>query len=211
MSKRKSVSKYNEVQVFQRCRRRCCICFGLNKDETVKKGQIAHLDRNPSNDSIENLVFLCLEHHDIYDSRTSQSKNFTQGEIKAYRDELENHFSTWDIKTASLLRFLADYFDLEMMADAATKIASRYVWYGGQLAIEALTRNEIQYSDSELYIPFLATLDNFQSWGWLTYDYEEVSNEEGDEFINIKVSHKPVCAEVASIISNRGNKEINKF
>jgi hypothetical protein len=211
MKKRKTVSSDAELEIFLKCRRRCCICFGLNKDDTLKPGQIAHIDKNPSNNSIENLVFLCLEHHDLYDSRTSQSKNYTLREVKAYRDELENHFSTWDIKAASLLRFLADYIDLDMMADAAIKIASRYVWYGKELAIEALTRNEVQYEDSDLYIPLLATLDDFQSWGWLTYDYEEVSNEEGDEFIHIRVSHKPVCAEVANFISNRPNKKINKF
>lgn len=211
MAKRKSVSKDSEVQLFQRCRRRCCICFGLNKDESVKNGQIAHLDRDHSNNSIENLVLLCLEHHNHYDSRTSQSKNYTLGEVKAYRDELENHFATWDIKATSFLRFLADYVDLNIMADAAIKIASRYVWYGKELAIEALTRNEVQYEDSDLYIPLLATLKDYQSWGWLRYGYEEVSNEEGHEFINIRISHKAVCAEVASIISNRGNKEIKNF
>lgn len=207
MEKRKSVPSDVEVQILKHCRRRCCICFGLKKDDTFKKhGQIAHLDKNPSNNSIENLVFLCLEHHDLYDSRTSQSKNITLGEVKAYRDELENHFLTWGVEAASLLRFLADYIDLEMMADAATKIASRYVWYGGQLAIEALTKNEVQYSDMDLYIPLLSTLDDFQSWGWLTYTYEELSSPEEEGLINIRVHHKPVCTEVARIISNRHNQ-----
>jgi hypothetical protein len=54
----------------------------------VKTGQIAHLDRDRSNSTADNLAFLCLVHHDHYDSRTSQSKNLTVGEVKAYRTEL---------------------------------------------------------------------------------------------------------------------------
>jgi hypothetical protein len=70
------------------CRRRCCVCFGLNADRREKKGQVAHLDGDPSNNSLDNLAFLCLEHHDQYDSRTSQSKGLTIDEVKKYRDEL---------------------------------------------------------------------------------------------------------------------------
>jgi hypothetical protein len=55
---------------------------------TPKRGQIAHIDRDSRNPSPENLVFLCLDHHDEYDSRTSQSKGITSGEVVHYRDEL---------------------------------------------------------------------------------------------------------------------------
>ena len=51
----------------------------------MKKGQIAHLDRDPSNNALDNLAFLCLPHHDEYDSTTSQSKNLTIHEVKRYR------------------------------------------------------------------------------------------------------------------------------
>jgi hypothetical protein len=34
------------------------------------------------------LAFLCFEHHDQFDSSTSQSKNFTLQEVKRYREEL---------------------------------------------------------------------------------------------------------------------------
>lgn len=69
-------------------RRRCCICFGLDRDAELKSGQIAHLDHNPDNNRIENLAFLCLRHHDEYDSRASQRKGLTNGEVKTYRNEL---------------------------------------------------------------------------------------------------------------------------
>ena len=60
----------------------------LTGDLSEKKGQIAHLDRDPSNSDPDNLAFLCLEHHDEYDSRPSQSKGLTIEEVKRYRADL---------------------------------------------------------------------------------------------------------------------------
>lgn len=70
-------------------RRRCCVCFGLSNDTTEKKGQVAHIDRDASNGARNNLVFLCLDHHDQYDSRTSQSKGLTIEEVREYRSQLD--------------------------------------------------------------------------------------------------------------------------
>ncbi len=80
-----------ETKVLLTSRRRCCICFGLNRDNRIKQGQLAHLDHEPTNNDIENLAFLCFDHHDQYDSRTSQSKKITIEEVKAYKKELESH------------------------------------------------------------------------------------------------------------------------
>lgn len=77
-----------QAAVLLRARRRCCICFGLNRDTSIKQGQIAHLDRNSANGAEDNLAFLCFDHHDQYDSATSQSKNLTELEVKGFRDEL---------------------------------------------------------------------------------------------------------------------------
>jgi hypothetical protein len=77
-----------EQQVLLLSRRRCCICFGLDVDMSQKQGQIAHLDRNPDNDKIHNLAFFCLQHHDQYDTRTSQSKGFQEAEVREFRREL---------------------------------------------------------------------------------------------------------------------------
>ena len=62
-------------RILEKSRRRCAFCFGLNGDDTVKRGQIARLDGNPANNAESNLAFLCLEHHDEFDSRTSQAKS----------------------------------------------------------------------------------------------------------------------------------------
>ena len=37
-----------------------------------------------NNNQADNLAFLCLEHHDSYDSSTSQSKGFISREVKYY-------------------------------------------------------------------------------------------------------------------------------
>ncbi len=50
--------------------------------------QIAHLDENPANTAEDNLAWLCLEHHTLYDSTTSQHKNYTIAEAKAARNRL---------------------------------------------------------------------------------------------------------------------------
>lgn len=85
---RQAISDDARASVLLRSRRRCCICFGLNRDTGLKAGQIAHLDQNATNNSTENLAFLCLEHHDEYDSITRQRKGLTLVEAKAFRREL---------------------------------------------------------------------------------------------------------------------------
>lgn len=85
---RKRIPQPVETAVLTDSRRRCCICSALNFDSTQKQGQITHLDRDPSNNKPDNLVFLCLDHHDQYDTRTSQSKNLTITEVKNYRSQL---------------------------------------------------------------------------------------------------------------------------
>lgn len=93
MGQRKGVSKTIVADVMTASRRRCCICFALSNDTTEKRGQIAHLDRDASNSSPENLVFMCLDHHDQYDSRTSQSKGITVDEVRRYQAQLARYIA----------------------------------------------------------------------------------------------------------------------
>jgi len=92
MSERISVPKTIETDVLLASRRRCCLCIFLNHRDEVRKGQIAHLNHDPRDFRFENLVWLCLEHHDEYDGKTSQSKGLTLEEVREYRDKLyERH------------------------------------------------------------------------------------------------------------------------
>jgi len=99
-TKRKQAKPDNQGDILARCRRRCCVCFALNQDASEKRGQIAHLDRDPSNDDPDNLVFLCLPHHDQYDSKTSQSKNLTEAEVRKYRLALWHAVETGPLESA---------------------------------------------------------------------------------------------------------------
>lgn len=77
-----------EKDVLLASRRRCCLCVFLHHRDEVHRGQIAHLNHNASDSRFANLVWLCLDHHDEYDGRTSQSKGLTTDEVREYRDRL---------------------------------------------------------------------------------------------------------------------------
>ena len=48
-----------QTKVFVLSKRRCCFCFVLDDDYREKRGQIAHVDHDPTNNDIENLAYLC--------------------------------------------------------------------------------------------------------------------------------------------------------
>jgi len=75
-------------------RRRGCLCCYLEDDWSQKKVQVSHIDRNPQNNHPTNLVPLCLNHHDEYDSSTSQSKGITKEEIIKYKKMLIEHYDS---------------------------------------------------------------------------------------------------------------------
>lgn len=85
---RKQSSQEIETSVLANSARRCALCFHLDGDLSEKHGQIAHLDQNRSNSIEDNLVFMCLPHHSLYDSTTSQHKNYTLHEVKSARANL---------------------------------------------------------------------------------------------------------------------------
>ena len=85
---RKRIPTETETNVLLKGARRCPLCFYLHGDLTEKHGQIAHLNNNSANFEEDNLVFLCMVHHSVYDSTTSQHKNYTIHEVKAMRTAL---------------------------------------------------------------------------------------------------------------------------
>jgi hypothetical protein len=85
---RKPIPRDIELAVLDQSRRRCVLCFQLKGDLSEKHGQIAHLDDNPGNCAEDNLAFMCMEHHSLYDSTTRQHKNYTIHEAKAARAKL---------------------------------------------------------------------------------------------------------------------------
>ena len=94
MSKRAEIPSEVVADVLVASRRRCCICFALANDTAEKMGQVAHIDRNAANCARTNLVFLCLNHHNQYDSRTSQSKGLTVMELRQYLAQLDRFIAS---------------------------------------------------------------------------------------------------------------------
>src|SRR5215217_2036278 len=88
MGNRPKIPTAVETELLIRSRRKCCLCYALKADEEPKAGQIAHLDHNRENNDLGNLAWLCFDHHDDYDSETSQSKGLTIHEVKAHRRAL---------------------------------------------------------------------------------------------------------------------------
>jgi hypothetical protein len=88
MGKRAKLPKAAETAVLTRSARRCCICFALHGDDAVKAGQIAHLDDDRSNNDLDNLAWLCLDHHGQWHTRANVTKGFKPDEVKAYRAQL---------------------------------------------------------------------------------------------------------------------------
>ena len=88
-------------RVLDRSRRRCALCIHFHNDWGQKEGQLAHLDRDPSNFAEDNLAFFCLSHHDDYDTKRRQTKNLTIREAKTARDRLYAFIETGgDLATA---------------------------------------------------------------------------------------------------------------
>src|ERR1022692_3736100 len=83
-----------ETAVLARSARRCTLCFHLKGDVSEKLGQIAHLDADRTNSGEDNLAWMCLEHHSLYDSKTKQHKNYTIHEVKASRARLYDLVAT---------------------------------------------------------------------------------------------------------------------
>jgi|JI10StandDraft_1071094.scaffolds.fasta_scaffold38193_4 hypothetical protein len=85
---RKAIPDATQADILLKSRRRCCLCFWLDGEDGVKKGQLAHLDGDNENPAEDNLAFLCLEHHDEYDTIPRLSKGLREREVRKWRDEL---------------------------------------------------------------------------------------------------------------------------
>jgi len=88
MNARRHIPEHIQHRVLNRSRRRCALCVHFDNDWRQKEGQIAHLDRDPTNFAEANLAFLCLPHHDDYDTKRRQTKSLTIPEAKTARDRL---------------------------------------------------------------------------------------------------------------------------
>lgn len=101
--KRPSIPPKTQVTILSKCRRRCAFCYYFEFDTSLKKGQIAHIDRNRNNNVENNLVYLCLPHHDDYDTKSIQTKRYTPEELAEAKRELETFIEKKHSSIVSLL------------------------------------------------------------------------------------------------------------
>jgi hypothetical protein len=114
-----------EHDVLIACGRKCCLCYFLESDKRTRKGQIAHINQNRADSRAENLVWLCFDHHDEYDSTTRQSKGLTAGELRSYRDRLTALLGDENQGKAKADGAAAERAASEAASSAGTK---RYPW-----------------------------------------------------------------------------------
>lgn len=113
-SNRIAVPQKIQLEVLSLSARRCALCFGIDGDFSEKAGQIAHLDRNRQNNDASNLAFLCLRHHDEFDSTRSQSKGYLMTEVFRYRSELHNAVHS-RLRQAEINESLAELLEKESL------------------------------------------------------------------------------------------------
>jgi hypothetical protein len=71
---------------------RCCLCESHGElPPRARNGQIHHLDGDPSNRAVENLVWLCMEHHEDAGKVGKASRRLSPAVIRRYRQSLERH------------------------------------------------------------------------------------------------------------------------
>jgi hypothetical protein len=159
-AQRKRLPADTETEVLVRSRRRCALCYGLKGDFSEKIGQIAHIDQNRSNDSLDNLAWLCFEHHSLYDSSTSQHKNYQATEIKRHRDSLYAAIATSAISgPESMGRYVATkenasviwlpnklvvLFDWPLRCAPTLSVHPQDLFITGKLQIEEITSRGFQ-------------------------------------------------------------------
>ena len=74
--------------VLLKSRRRCCLCYAEGNDQP-QAGAIAHIDHDPKNTNVDNLVFLCLNHHSSVDSGRYVNEEIELARSRLYDDMAE--------------------------------------------------------------------------------------------------------------------------
>ncbi len=126
------------TELLVRCERKCCMCFMFEKDLSEKDGQVAHIDRNPENNTISNLAFLCLRHHNKYDGRPSQAKRYKPSELLMWRSKLYIHLDTFKVKIVLVIH--QDGFDTKALEEIQQFVAGKG---GGHIETKILIKNSM--------------------------------------------------------------------
>lgn len=202
--------------VLTRSQRRCCLCFALKRDWEPKDGQIAHVDRDSSNHRIENLAWLCLEHHNEYDSRPSQARGMTAAELRVSRRRLYSHLGAYsqtytitvkgfDLSPEAIQHVVAvlrvQDSESEIHVDASIQGSTVIVVSILGSSSVSLQRLSDSLARSDLYGEFAAVLDQTdieKSRSLVTLAHETANQGEWEEAQRIytrAIRYNPQCAD----------------
>jgi hypothetical protein len=181
MSDRPKISAEAQAEVLLQCARRCCLCFGLHGDSAIKKGQIAHLNHDRALNHVSNLVYLCFDHHDEFDSTTRQSKGLAEAEVATYRMRLHEHVQA----SSSPMSTSRDFVAISIREqELVLETVERY-WKVGQVSPTALAseialrmrriRDFLRLSEEELNKPRpnLSEVQKDEMWKWSRRHFRE--------------------------------------
>lgn len=145
MAKKKRVRIPDEVgsAVMFECDLTCCICR-----QPEKALQLHHLDSNPANNASDNLVALCLDHHNDASSKSTIGRGLDPGTIRRYR---ESWFDAVRARRAvSLARTDENQSSHQMMMEALACHEVRKITFGldvGWKLVEERLEALAPYSD----------------------------------------------------------------
>src|SRR5437588_386445 len=98
----------------------CCVC--------ERRGHhIHHIDEDPSNNDIDNLVLLCFEHHEEVTVQGGMTRKLTPKLLRRYRSELyrkveaKRNLPKLDDSSSGLAQLDEDHL-YQLMLDAVTSI-----------------------------------------------------------------------------------------
>lgn len=80
--KRIAIPQAIQTEVLVANRHACCVC-------QKHRVQLHHIDSDPSNNAIDNIACLCLDHHDMATALASLTKKLTPSQVKIYKKEWE--------------------------------------------------------------------------------------------------------------------------
>lgn len=167
MTGRKTITPSVQANVMVKSASRCAICYGTRENTGVAYPgfQIAHIDKNNANNSEDNLVLLCFDHHHLYDSTFSQAKNYNKEAIIRWRQSLYDDVANNRL-VSSFQQQLGNVFPMQSVApptDENIFTLRKYLVIAGEIA-QALGSDGtlLTFSIADRKIDFIES--NFSSW-----------------------------------------------
>jgi hypothetical protein len=150
--RRRRINKHTAAEVAYSVDLRCCLCEATSGfPPRARNGQIHHMDGDPRNNDLNNLVWLCLEHHEDAGKTGKTSRRLSPLTIGKFRDLLLKKVASTRVlpkpRRAADRRVFLEAFDAQVVLDIRKlefRIGNRRDWE----AIEQTIREVFIYPDT---------------------------------------------------------------